>query len=75
MLTIGRFASLVKYFTIPKEREISFDSKAKYRRAARRRIMATVLAIVNGMLIHKYYINRVSWSQDYIPKKCCYTVF
>ena len=27
----------------------------------------TVLLIRNGPLVHKYYINRVSLSQDYIP--------
>ena len=27
------------------------------------------------MLVHKYYINRVSLSQDYIPSKCFYAIF
>ena len=25
--------------------------------------------------LYKYQIDRVSWSQDFVPYKCCYAVF
>ena len=35
----------------------------------------TVVCDWNVMLVYKYYINRVSLSQDHIPSKCFYAVF
>ena len=35
----------------------------------------TVVWDWNVTLLHKYYINRVSSSQDYIPLKCFYAAF
>ena len=34
-----------------------------------------MVANSNVALVHKYYINRVSLSQDYIPSKFFYDVF
>ena len=35
----------------------------------------TVACDWNQTPVHKYYINRITLSQDYIPWKCCYPVF
>ena len=38
-------------------------------------IEASVVLNSNYMAVSEYYINRVSLSQDFVPKKCCYSVF
>ena len=37
--------------------------------------LCTVAIVSVLTLVHKYYINRVSLTQDYIPLKCFYDVF